>query len=73
MRLKMKSSIDGEIVENEELNLKSDNVRNCEEAIPFVKITRKLLSVRRKESSICRLNNDFYIKNSKRLQSLKKC
>ena len=29
----VKSLIDGEIVENEDLNLKSDNVRNSKEAI----------------------------------------
>ena len=32
----LKSLIDGEIVENEELNLRSDNVRNFEDTIPVV-------------------------------------
>ena len=31
------SLIDGDIVENEELNLRSDNVVYCQEAIPTVK------------------------------------
>ena len=31
------SLIDGDIVENEELNLRSDNVAYCQEAIPIVK------------------------------------
>ena len=31
------SLIDGDIVENEELNLRSDNVAYCKEAIPIVK------------------------------------
>ena len=33
----LKSVIDGKIVENVDLNLSSDNVRNCEEEIPLVK------------------------------------
>lgn len=33
----LKSVIDGGIVENEELNLRSDNVTNCEQAISVVK------------------------------------
>ena len=31
------SLIDGDIVENEELHLRSDNVAYCQEAIPIVK------------------------------------
>ena len=40
---------DGDIVEIEELNLKLNSLRNCVEAIPVVKNTRRLLSLGRKE------------------------
>ena len=37
------SLIDGDIVENEELNLRSDNVAYCQEAIPIVKEYERII------------------------------
>ena len=38
----------GEIVEKEEINLKPDNVRNCEEAIPEVKQYKKIIECKKR-------------------------
>ena len=64
--------IDGKIVENVDLNLSSDNVRNCEEEIPLVKEyeTTILWSIRRKESSVWRIGLLF--KNFKESDKFKK-
>ena len=40
--------IDGEIIENEELNLKSDNRRNYKEAISVVEEYKKIIKCTRK-------------------------
>ena len=40
--------IDGEIVENEELNLRSENVKNCEDAIPVVKKFDNIIKCKKK-------------------------
>ena len=40
--------IDGEIFENEELNLRSDNVRNCEDVIPVVKEFDNIINCKKK-------------------------
>ena len=45
---------DGEIVENQELNLKSENVIDCEEAIPVMKEYKKIIKGKKK-----RINKDF--------------
>ena len=44
----LKSLIDGEIVENEELNLISDNLKNCEDPIPVVKEFDKIIKCKEK-------------------------
>ena len=55
---------DGEIVENQELNLKSENVIDCEEAIPVMKEYKKIIKGKKK-----RINKDLI----SFLISLKKC
>ena len=50
------------------LSLSSNNVRNCKETTTFVK-----LKLRRKESSIWRINKGLYVKNPNSSASLKKC
>ena len=47
------------------LNLNLDNERNCEETPMFVKKCKKMCNIRRKESPICRINKDFYLKNQR--------
>ena len=54
------------------LNLSSDNVRNCEKKLCSWKNAKKLLNVRREESSIWRISKEFYLKNPKSLLNLKK-
>ena len=39
---------DGEIAENQELNLKSENVIDCEEAIPVMKEYKKIIKGKKK-------------------------
>ena len=39
---------DGEIVENQELNLKSENVIDCEEAIAVMKEYKKIIKGKKK-------------------------
>ena len=39
---------DGEIVENQELSLKSENVRDFEEAIPVMKEYKKIIKGKKK-------------------------
>ena len=54
------------------MNLSLGDARNCRETTTFVKNAKKLLNVRRKESSIWRINKEFYLKNPNNLTSLKK-
>ena len=54
------------------LNLSLDDARNCRETTTFVKNAKNVLNVRRKESSIWRINKEFYLKNPNNLTSLKK-
>ena len=44
----LKSLIDGEVVENEELNLISDILKNCEDPIPVVKEFDKIIKCKKK-------------------------
>ena len=53
------------------LNLNLDEVRNCKETTTFVKKCKKILNVRRKESSTWLINKKFYLKNPKSFDKFK--
>lgn len=44
----LKSLVDGEIVENEDFNFRSNNLRNCEDTIPVVKDFDKIIKFKKK-------------------------
>ena len=54
------------------LNLSSDDVKIVKIQLSSLKNTKKYINVRKKQSSIWRINKDFYLNNPKNLTTLKK-
>ena len=54
------------------LNLSLDDVRIVKKQLRLLKNAKKIQNVRRKESSIWRINKKFYLGNPKNLTSLEK-
>ena len=54
------------------LNLSSDDVKIVKIQLSSLKNAKKYINVRKKQSSIWRINKDFYLNNPKSLTTLKK-
>ena len=68
----LKSVIDVGIVENEELNLRSDNVTNCEQAISVVKEFDNIIKCTKKRMVNLAYKQGLLFQNSKSWVGLKK-
>ena len=68
----LKSVIDVGIVENEELNLRSDNVTNCEQAISVVKEFDNVIKCTKKRMVNLAYKQGLLFQNSKSWVGLKK-
>ena len=68
----LKSVIDVGIVENEELNLRSDNVTNCEQAVSVVKKFDNIIKCTKKRMVNLAYKQGLLSQNSKSWVGLKK-